>query len=880
MPVGRQVTTVTPWSRFFGEGGHGLQICVAILLVLGTLGSGLGPVGPEPVRATHGSIKMPFAAGAEWYISQGYNTSPDEGWSHYNCNPRTLKDEISGTESCEAGWQYKYSFDLRRTDGSEAGQPVLSPVDGTIRWLDNYHGGMSIDLGDGYAVAFFHANLARGLESGQAVRQGQRLGTVAGPGDGANGGTPHIHLTLWQTEDAGNWSRIAVPFTDNHTLDGYDFPALGERNRNQHWNTVVVSTNGQSTPSAPPPVAPVLTGPATGTVFTDGRQQPTLSWDPITDASEYQVFINGGERTSPWIADTSWEVSRLTSGEYTWQVRARNDAGRSELSEPSAFTVDVPPEDPEPTEAPPEPTATPTEAPEPTATPTEPAAPATLNLAATSANVGTPLTINGAGFTPGETVGLHWDSPDAAPLTETAANETGAWTATFPVPEAVAGSHQILARGEKNRRNASAPFEVAPAITREPVSGMPGSAIDVRVTGFGADEPVLLLWQSETGPVLGTANTDGNGSGATTISIPKESSGLNDLAAVGQSSGARAAASIQVDAGAVGRAFDGTGGPTGDIVQGGAIIGPSTFQVTATVEGLIGGTTSSGRTIAPDDQFVSLPICTTTSCPWLAPGVYDPMWGTRVECGDNCYVRVANPATGQCAVAPVLETGPWFTLDDWWNPVESRNINNLPTTVNRLAQGYPAATAARDGLDVGFGRSANNIGFSNKGYEVGNPSAMDLANGTWQDIGYDLNVGIGDVVVTILWQTGESPDAAAAACAPATPETELPPEASPTAVAAPASEPDATPSPVTETAPVDATPDEVPEAELTPTPEAATLEATEAENVDEDDAAALAARDLAVKQANNLRERYGLEEVPIGARPSAAETVRSTTRAN
>src|SRR4051812_46472258 len=67
---------------------------------------------PAPVAAAGSSIEFPFASGATWYVSQGYNTSPSDGWSHYNCDASTLTDAISHTESCSASYQYKYSLDL------------------------------------------------------------------------------------------------------------------------------------------------------------------------------------------------------------------------------------------------------------------------------------------------------------------------------------------------------------------------------------------------------------------------------------------------------------------------------------------------------------------------------------------------------------------------------------------------------------------------------------------------------------------------------------------------------------------------------------------------------------------------------------------------
>jgi uncharacterized protein YgiM (DUF1202 family) len=160
------------------------------------------PAAPaQPAPAASG-IAWPISGG-EWEITQGYH-----GSSHINSD---------GT------WQYDYSFDLARSDGGTAGQAVYAPVNGTIRWFDPGTGGVSIDLGNGYAVAMFHAEFDGSLQVGQSISQGQYLGTIAYPGGGGNGGFPHLHLTLWATDDGGNWSRSAVPFTGQNAISGVEF---------------------------------------------------------------------------------------------------------------------------------------------------------------------------------------------------------------------------------------------------------------------------------------------------------------------------------------------------------------------------------------------------------------------------------------------------------------------------------------------------------------------------------------------------------------------------------------------------------------------------------------------------------------------------------
>jgi hypothetical protein len=82
-------------------------------------------------------------------------------------------------------------------------------------------------MGNGYAFAIFHVEFDAGIPEGATVTQGQYLGYIAGPGEDSNGGTPHIHITVWATDDGGNWSRQAVPFTGELALSGASFADSG-----------------------------------------------------------------------------------------------------------------------------------------------------------------------------------------------------------------------------------------------------------------------------------------------------------------------------------------------------------------------------------------------------------------------------------------------------------------------------------------------------------------------------------------------------------------------------------------------------------------------------------------------------------------------------
>lgn len=153
-----------------------------------------------------GGIIWPVSGGS-WSIMQGYN-----GSSHQN------QDSL---------WQYYYSLDLVRDDGGTAGQTVYSPVNGVVRWTDPSSGGMSIDMGDGYAVAMFHVAFDGSLQAGTPVSQGQPIGTISGSGGPGFAGTAHVHFTLWTSDDNGNWDREAQPFTGKYAIAGMDFPDVG-----------------------------------------------------------------------------------------------------------------------------------------------------------------------------------------------------------------------------------------------------------------------------------------------------------------------------------------------------------------------------------------------------------------------------------------------------------------------------------------------------------------------------------------------------------------------------------------------------------------------------------------------------------------------------
>jgi len=168
---------------------------------------------PAPANRESTGIAWPISGG-EWEVVQGYN---------------------NGTHTNRGGFaQYKYSLDWARTDGDTAGQPVYAPVSGTIEWTDRGSGGMLVDAGNGYGVAVFHVTIDRGLQSGDQVEQGQRIGTISGPGGDGYMSMAHIDMTLWRLNGGGHES---VPFSGPNAIAGQDFPDTG--GGNQHMGATI-----------------------------------------------------------------------------------------------------------------------------------------------------------------------------------------------------------------------------------------------------------------------------------------------------------------------------------------------------------------------------------------------------------------------------------------------------------------------------------------------------------------------------------------------------------------------------------------------------------------------------------------------------------------
>lgn len=299
------------------------------------------------------------------------------------------------------------------------------------------------------------------------------------------------------------------------------------------------------------------------------------------------------------------------------------------------------------------------------------------------------------------------------------------------------------------RRGAAFAQSSTPSISLSQSRGLVGRSITVTGSGFGGDERVDIRWRSASSTPIASPQASSSGAFSASIALPDAPNGAQTVYATGRQTARQATATYTVER------------PAGQSSR----ISEGVYSVYATRIGLIGNSTSSGHVIREGDFFVALPACTHTNCPG------GPYWGNMTNCGNKCYVKIVNPQTNACRVEPILDVGPWFRVDDWWNPTGQRYLNTLPSNPSDLVQGYTGSQAARDGYNVGYGVGPSGIGYDDTGSQgtrplrqVGNRAAIDLADGTWRSLNLASDGTGAPIRVELLWQTGADPASQSQAC--------------------------------------------------------------------------------------------------------------------
>jgi hypothetical protein len=177
---------------------------------------------------------------------------------------------------------------------------------------------------------------------------------------------------------------------------------------------------------------------------------------------------------------------------------------------------------------------------------------ATVTLSASSIIPGTAITVHGAGYPAGDTVGISVSVRGAngatrALTTSTRATGNGSFTVTLKVPaDVVGGTYTIVARSASTGRAPHAQFSVvklAPSLVAAPTTASPGTQIVTSGFGFAAGEAVTILLNGKS---VGTATAGSSGKFAVKIGLSANlATGPYSLTATGNA-GHKAAATLTI----------------------------------------------------------------------------------------------------------------------------------------------------------------------------------------------------------------------------------------------------------------------------------------------------------------------------------------------
>lgn len=148
----------------------------------------------------------------------------------------------------------------------------------------------------------------------------------------------------------------------------------------------------------------------------------------------------------------------------------------------------------------------------------EATAPTTVVISPTGAVPFQAIAVTATNFQSGEPVKLFWDGTSAAPLITPTSTVSGSVAATLTVPQAISGTHTLVAVGQESGLSATASIQVKPLLLMPPYTGRAGSTAIGVGFGFGANEPVALYWDKPLTPLgTRTASSLGGFYGATAV---------------------------------------------------------------------------------------------------------------------------------------------------------------------------------------------------------------------------------------------------------------------------------------------------------------------------------------------------------------------------
>jgi subtilisin len=175
--------------------------------------------------------------------------------------------------------------------------------------------------------------------------------------------------------------------------------------------------------------------------------------------------------------------------------------------------------------------------------PPPPPPPPGCTIGASSGVVGSTVSITCTAMTASETVRVYWDSDSTAAKSSIFIAPNGSGVASFIVPDAIGGAHQVLFTGTASGSLPSKTFTVTPSLKLSTTSGKVGTFFVATITGNGATEPIELRFEGAT---IATGAASALGKATISATIPEAPAGSHTLMEVGLTSGGSATASFTV----------------------------------------------------------------------------------------------------------------------------------------------------------------------------------------------------------------------------------------------------------------------------------------------------------------------------------------------
>lgn len=138
---------------------------------------------------------------------------------------------------------------------------------------------------------------------------------------------------------------------------------------------------------------------------------------------------------------------------------------------------------------------------------------------------GTRVTVTAGGLAPNDSAVISWESATGQRLSTASASPTGTFSRVIVIPPAAYGTHYVVVSGSSGA-STMVKFDITSKVALSRPAGTSGMQVTAMASGFNAGALVTFHWSSPTGPVLGQARADNNGTvPAVSTTIPASPAG-------------------------------------------------------------------------------------------------------------------------------------------------------------------------------------------------------------------------------------------------------------------------------------------------------------------------------------------------------------------